>query len=58
MQRELPADLEEIPRFEVAQRRYRDIGGQVLRWLNAYRNWWRLADLAPSTKTYLNNLQL
>ncbi|HHU51930.1 MAG TPA: transketolase [Firmicutes bacterium] len=59
MQRELPADLEEaLPRFEVGSSgATRDIGGQVL---NALAE--RLpelvggsADLAPSTKTYLNN---
>lgn len=59
MQRELPADLEEaLPRFEVGSSgATRDIGGKVL---NALAE--RLpelvggsADLAPSTKTYLNN---
>ncbi|HEY8345047.1 MAG TPA: transketolase [Bacillota bacterium] len=59
MQRELPAGLEEaLPRFEVGSSgATRDIGGQVL---NALAE--RLpelvggsADLAPSTKTYLNN---
>lgn len=60
MQRELPADLAEaLPRFEVGTSgATRDIGGKVL---NALAG--RLpelvggsADLAPSTKTYLNDL--
>jgi transketolase len=59
MQRELPADLaESLPRFEVGTSgATRDIGGKVLNALAA-----RLpelvggsADLAPSTKTYLND---
>lgn len=59
MQRELPVDLgEALPRFEVGSSgATRDIGGKVL---NALAE--RLpelvggsADLAPSTKTYLNN---